>query len=224
MTSLVETNKHGEDNAGVNKMFEIELPVNYSLAKFLSKSLPEPNICEFLGIDIKPKYTLFNLYGTLSKHLKYKGKAEYYIVTDKLREAFSLPNDEEMSKAKIMNYVMMYVKKNNLQFTNVWYKTKVDDVLRELFFAQLCSSTEVDIWDLENALDIQLKNAGEPIYYNIYSLSKEMAEFMNVSENYETDNVKVLQKCLEYIKTNNLQNPHNKVEILPDDKLMKLLN
>ena len=28
----------------------------------------------------------------------------------------------------------------------------------------------------------------------------------------------------EYIKTNNLQNPNNKVEIIPDDKLMKLLN
>ena len=122
-----------------------------------------------------------------------------------------------------MNYVMMYVKNNNLQFTNVWYKTKVDDVLRELFFDRLYLRTEVDIWDLENALDVQLKNADEPIYYNIYSMSKEMAEFMNVLENYETDNVKVLQKCLEYIKTNNLQNPHNKVEIIPDDKLMTLL-
>ena len=223
MTSLVETNEIEEDIGEKTKKFEIELPVNYSLAKFLSKSLPEPNICEFLGIDIKPKYTLFNLYGTLSKHLKYKGKAEYYIVTDKLREVFSLPNDEEMSKAKIMNYVMMYVKNNNLQFTNVWYKTKVDDVLRELFFDRLYLRTEVDIWDLENALDVQLKNADEPIYYNIYSMSKEMAEFMNVLENYETDNVKVLQKCLEYIKTNNLQNPHNKVEIIPDDKLMTLL-
>ena len=61
MTSLVETNEIEEDIGEKTKKFEIELPVNYSLAKFLSKSLPEPNICEFLGIDIKPKYTLFNL-------------------------------------------------------------------------------------------------------------------------------------------------------------------
>jgi len=215
----VETNEIEEGIGEKTKKFEIELPVNYSLAKFLSKSLPEPNICEFLGIDIKPKYTLFNLYGTLSKHLKYKGKAEYYEVSDRLREIFSLPNDKEMSKAKIMNYIMMYVKKNNLQDPHIWYKVIMDDNLKELWQPD----NVMEIWDMDERLSPHLKNANEPVYYQIYKISKEMAEFMNVSENYETDNVKVLQKCLEYIKTNNLQNPNNKVEIIPDDKLMKLL-
>nr|GEX34156.1 protein TRI1-like [Tanacetum cinerariifolium] len=55
----------------------------------------------------------------------------------------------------------------------------------------------------------------------VVPVSKLLGEFLGVPEVSRTDAVK---KVWEYIKTNNLQNPSNKKEILCDDKLKTIFN
>ena len=217
-----------------NEAFEIILPVNYEVAKFLSKSLPNTKVCEFMGINNDIQYTLFNLYDKLSPHLKLKGKAKYYEVSDKLKEALSLPNNSEFSKATIINYLMLYAKKNNLSDSVNWHKIFYNSTLKKLFPTkppgtgrlyshrrrQKC--THLNLFEID--YEPHLKNHSSPTYFNIYKLSKKLSCFLGLSENIEINNVTVLQKILEYIKVNNLQNPNNKIEFIPDDALIGLLN
>jgi hypothetical protein len=245
MTSLVETQKFlGEtckqdkqDTSQVHtlKPFEIEFPVNHSLAKFLATSLLEPHIYGFLGIDVTPKYTLLKLQEMISKHLTYFGDADYYCVKDKWREIFSLPNIE-MSKTTIMRYIMSYIKKNNLQNPCQWYTIRMDDNLKMLFppiktmvpcynyeMPKVIHKTTIDIWDIDRDMDTMFESGSEQ-RYKIYELSKKMADFINIPERRYIDKITILEKILEYIKVNNLQNPTNKVEFFPDEKLRNLLS
>ena len=54
-------------------------------------------------------------------------------------------------------------------------------------------------------------------------ISREMAEFCNVSSNTCLSRIKIAKQICEYIKKNNLQNPHKKREIFPDETLQNLL-
>ena len=63
----------------------------------------------------------------------------------------------------------------------------------------------------------------KPIYFDIYELSNELSEFLGVSNHTEMNNVVVVQKILEYIRKNELQDSDNGITILPDQKLKDLL-
>jgi chromatin remodeling complex protein RSC6 len=54
-------------------------------------------------------------------------------------------------------------------------------------------------------------------------VSADMASFINVSADDEVRRVDVTKQLCDYIRQNNLQNPQNRREILPDHKLKTLL-
>jgi upstream activation factor subunit UAF30 len=54
-------------------------------------------------------------------------------------------------------------------------------------------------------------------------VSADMASFINVSAEDEVRRVDVTKQLCDYIRQNNLQNPQNRREILPDHKLKTLL-
>ena len=54
-------------------------------------------------------------------------------------------------------------------------------------------------------------------------ISKELAKFTNWSSNDLHSRVEVTKFICDYIKTNNLQNPTDRRQIIPDGKLQKLL-
>jgi upstream activation factor subunit UAF30 len=55
-------------------------------------------------------------------------------------------------------------------------------------------------------------------------LSPELCEFLGIDPSTEMARTEVTKKITTYVKDNNLQNPEAKKEILPDEKLGKLLN
>lgn len=54
-------------------------------------------------------------------------------------------------------------------------------------------------------------------------ISKELCEFMDKAEGTKIARTEVTQFIIGYINENKLQNPDNRKEITPDDKLRKLL-
>jgi upstream activation factor subunit UAF30 len=55
-------------------------------------------------------------------------------------------------------------------------------------------------------------------------ISKEMAKFANWDPSQLRSRVEVTKFICDYVKQHNLQNPQDRRQILPDDKLSKLLN
>ena len=55
-------------------------------------------------------------------------------------------------------------------------------------------------------------------------ISSDLENFLELPENSEIARTEVTTKIIAYVKKNELQNPENKKEILPDEKLGKLLN
>ena len=55
-------------------------------------------------------------------------------------------------------------------------------------------------------------------------ISSELCKFMNKPDGYEAARTEVTKYIIKYIQENNLQNPENKREILPDNDLKQLLN
>jgi len=55
-------------------------------------------------------------------------------------------------------------------------------------------------------------------------ISSELCKFMNKPDGYEAARTEVTKYIIKYIQENNLQNPENKREILPDNELKQLLN
>jgi hypothetical protein len=55
------------------------------------------------------------------------------------------------------------------------------------------------------------------------NVSKEMEEFLGLQPGEQIARTAVVKKINEYVKTNGLQNPVKKIEIQPDEKLLKLL-
>jgi chromatin remodeling complex protein RSC6 len=55
-------------------------------------------------------------------------------------------------------------------------------------------------------------------------LSVMMCNFLNVSEGTELARTEVTRRVNAYVKNNNLQNPSNKKQIIPDENLKSLLN
>ena len=56
------------------------------------------------------------------------------------------------------------------------------------------------------------------------AISKELAKFLGVAENTMIARTDVTKMITSYVKDNNLQAPNNGRQILPDKKLMSLLN
>lgn len=54
-------------------------------------------------------------------------------------------------------------------------------------------------------------------------ISKELCEFMNVSEDTEIARTEVTKYVIQYIKDNQLQSKNSKNIIIPDEKLQKIL-
>ena len=54
-------------------------------------------------------------------------------------------------------------------------------------------------------------------------ISKELCEFMNVSEDTEMARTEVTKYVIQYIKDNQLQSKNSKNIIIPDEKLQKIL-
>ena len=54
-------------------------------------------------------------------------------------------------------------------------------------------------------------------------ISKELCEFMNVSEDTEMARTEVTKYVIQYIKDNQLQSENSKNIIIPDEKLQKIL-
>ena len=50
-----------------------------------------------------------------------------------------------------------------------------------------------------------------------------MTEFLNLPNNTKISRTDVTKQISEYIKSNNLQNDNDKTEIIPDNKLTKLI-
>lgn len=56
------------------------------------------------------------------------------------------------------------------------------------------------------------------------SISAELASFLGVAPETQISRIDVTAKVFEYVKSNNLQNPSSKKEIVPDAKLKALLD
>ena len=54
-------------------------------------------------------------------------------------------------------------------------------------------------------------------------ISNDLADFLNVPHGSELARTEVTSKVIQYVKDHNLQNPEKKVQIIPDDKLTKIL-
>jgi len=55
------------------------------------------------------------------------------------------------------------------------------------------------------------------------AVSSDLAEFLGLAADAQIARTDVTKKVIEYVKEHNLQNPASKMEILPDEKLKKLL-
>tara|TARA_Y100000780_G_scaffold231932_1_gene259856 strand:- start:6734 stop:7165 length:432 start_codon:yes stop_codon:yes gene_type:complete len=55
-------------------------------------------------------------------------------------------------------------------------------------------------------------------------ISDELREFLGLSNNYEYARTDITKFINKYIKQHNLQNPNNRREIIPNEKLIELLN
>jgi chromatin remodeling complex protein RSC6 len=55
------------------------------------------------------------------------------------------------------------------------------------------------------------------------AVSADLAEFLGLAADAQIARTDVTKKVIEYVKEHNLQNPASKMEILPDEKLKKLL-
>ena len=55
-------------------------------------------------------------------------------------------------------------------------------------------------------------------------ISDELADFLNVSHDTLISRTEVTKCITKYIKENNLQNPDDKTQIIPDNKLNNILN
>ena len=54
-------------------------------------------------------------------------------------------------------------------------------------------------------------------------ISNDLADFLNLPHGSEIARTEVTAKVIQYVKDNNLQNPEKKVQIIPDEKLTKIL-
>ena len=59
-------------------------------------------------------------------------------------------------------------------------------------------------------------------FMKLNNISNELSKFMNIDENEMKSRVDVTKYICSYIKNNNLQNPEDRREILPDLNLQKL--
>lgn len=76
----------------------------------------------------------------------------------------------------------------------------------------------------KEALQIKTKGNRAPSGFAKPSkISKELCEFMNISEGTELARTEVTRALVAYIKECKLENPFNLKCIIPDDKLKKLL-
>ena len=199
-----------------NQTFELPEQLTEGLIKFLTSFSPEPDICDFLGMDNSAEYTIFNLYDKLSTHMNYIGKAKYYRVTDQFREALSLQQAPlEMSVATIINHLMSYSKQHNPNQDPQWWYC---------YHPYIAGHTSIDIFEVHTMLYRYCENPETPIYVDIYTLDDKLSEFIGSPSRAEINKITVLKRMFEYIRDNKLQNPHNKVEILPDEKLLSLLD
>lgn len=55
------------------------------------------------------------------------------------------------------------------------------------------------------------------------SISDELCDFIQVERGTKVPRTKITKYLMEYIKTNNLVNPENKKQVVPDEKLWKIL-
>jgi chromatin remodeling complex protein RSC6 len=55
------------------------------------------------------------------------------------------------------------------------------------------------------------------------SISKELSDFLNIPNDTKISRTDVTKQISDYIKSNNLQNENDKTEILPNEKLIKLI-
>ena len=80
-----------------------------------------------------------------------------------------------------------------------------------------------NIFDFTESVSFNAHLSDKPIYFDIYGLSEELAEFLGVPINTEMNNVVVVQQILTYIQKNRLQDKENGITLLPDKKLKDLL-
>ncbi len=55
------------------------------------------------------------------------------------------------------------------------------------------------------------------------SISKELSDFLNMPSDTKISRTEVTKQISDYIKSNNLQNENDKTEIIPNEKLIKLI-
>lgn len=67
-------------------------------------------------------------------------------------------------------------------------------------------------------------NTSESGFMKPVPVSKEIAQFAGWSENDLKSRVDVTNYLCEYIRTNNLQNPNDRRQIIPDENLRRILN
>jgi len=79
-------------------------------------------------------------------------------------------------------------------------------------------------------IKLETKNATKPVKerkpcgFAIPSqVTDDMCEFMGVENGTPISRIQITQQINKYIKENNLENPENKQNILPDEKLWKIL-
>tara|TARA_B100001287_G_scaffold269128_1_gene266220 strand:- start:1105 stop:1539 length:435 start_codon:yes stop_codon:yes gene_type:complete len=54
-------------------------------------------------------------------------------------------------------------------------------------------------------------------------ISKELSDFLNIPSDTKISRTDVTKQISDYIKSNNLQNENDKTEIIPNEKLIKLI-
>lgn len=210
----------------------ISLHVNDKLNEFLSlpEEIENPDVIQAVMEYVKTnnliknpmvfyELTFDDNYYALQRLLKEHKVNDIFSprhIKNELADFLSIPHGTQISKYDVIQEVLDYIKKNNLQNPNAPNEIICDDKLNELLNPK--KDTTVYFSSLP-----QLLNKHFLCSFDVpQHISNELADFLSVPHGTMVSNINVVKEVLNYIRENKLTNPNARKEILCDDKLNAL--
>ena len=110
----------------------------------------------------------------------------------------------------------------NKEIIKIRENTKITNIIKKLRFVNKSLKkiyTMISKLLKNKKINKTSNNTG---FMKLNNISNELSKFMNIDENEMKSRVDVTRYICSYIKNNNLQNPEDRREILPDLNLQKL--
>lgn len=183
----------------------------------------------------RPVYSIVEYVWAFSPHPSFAYQLSEYL--EKVLQDMENPND--MTKCDIDEWVRKFYPMVEEELL----KKRGKHLCRFMHF--FCTKKVVncihsnDFFAVIDKLNSLKKNGWEPAQHFLHKIlkysnlkqsfktplfiSNDMCDFFGVPHNTQLSIVMVIKKMAEYIKNNNLQNPNNENEIIPDKKLISLL-